>query len=292
MNLMQLKYFNAICTFGTVSGAAEYLHIAQPSLSNAIKELEGEFGVLLFSRHHRGMVLTPAGEELHKLCGDILGRAAQAEKIMKDLGRERKTLKLGVPPMTGSLILPNIYGGFLERNPDISIEVVECGRREMQKNISEDYLDLAFISHNRGFDPELAAIEVARLEIVCCTVAENPLSKKDKLSPSELSEVPLVMFEDGFFQTAELKRWFAAGGVEPNIIMQTSQLSTMLSLISSNRAAGFMFKPLIDSKPEFIPVSLDSPIFVSISLVRKKDRYLSAGMKRFIKYAEEGELCG
>ena len=61
MNLMQLKYFNAICTFGTVSGAAEYLHIAQPSLSNAIKELEGEFGVLLFSRRHRGMVLTPAG---------------------------------------------------------------------------------------------------------------------------------------------------------------------------------------------------------------------------------------
>ena len=64
MNINQLKYFDAVCTFQSVSLAAEYLHISQPSLSSAIKELENEFGILLFKRHHRGMVLTPEGETL------------------------------------------------------------------------------------------------------------------------------------------------------------------------------------------------------------------------------------
>jgi len=57
MNLNQLKYFSAVCTYQTISDAAAYLHISQPSLSSAIKELEKEFGVVLFRRHHRGMVL-------------------------------------------------------------------------------------------------------------------------------------------------------------------------------------------------------------------------------------------
>ena len=61
MNLIQLKYFHAVCQFQTVSEAAEYLYISQPSLSNAIKELENEFGVALFRRHHRGMTLTEEG---------------------------------------------------------------------------------------------------------------------------------------------------------------------------------------------------------------------------------------
>ena len=66
VNLVQLKYFQAVCSYRTVSNAAEYLHISQPSLSCAIKELESEFGVLLFRRHHRGMKLTSEGEVLYK----------------------------------------------------------------------------------------------------------------------------------------------------------------------------------------------------------------------------------
>jgi DNA-binding transcriptional LysR family regulator len=53
MNLMQLKYFSTVCETGTVSAASEILHISQPSLSNAIKEMETEFGVKLFFRKHR-----------------------------------------------------------------------------------------------------------------------------------------------------------------------------------------------------------------------------------------------
>ena len=232
MNLMQLKYFNAVCNYGTVSGAADYLHIAQPSLSNSIKELENEFGVKLFKRQHRGMVLTDEGETFLKMCRDILDRADRAEKIMKDMGREKKTLKLGVPPMTGSLIMPMIYGEFLADNKDIDLETVECGWKEMNRMILEDQLDMAFISHSQSIDPSLSSLLIGRLEIVCGTTEENELSKYSAVTPSDLKNVPLVLFDDGFFQTSEMKKWFIKGDTVPDILMQVIKVSGFINILT------------------------------------------------------------
>ena len=62
MKLTQLRYFQGICRWGSLSLAARELHISQSVLSGTIKELEEEFGVLLFSRSGRGLVLTKEGE--------------------------------------------------------------------------------------------------------------------------------------------------------------------------------------------------------------------------------------
>ena len=290
MNLMQLKYFNAVCTYGTVSGAADYLHIAQPSLSNSIKELENEFGVMLFKRHRRGMVLTDEGETFLKMCRDILDRADRTEKIMKDMGRGRKTLKLGVPPMTGSLIMPTIYGDFFAHNRDISLETVECGWKEMNRMILEDSLDMAFISHNQFIDPNLSSMLIGRLEIVCGTTEKNELSKYSSVTPSDLKNVPLVLFDDGFFQTSEIKKWFNKGETVPEILMQTSQLSTMLSIISEGTAVGFAFRKLVEKNANIVSVPLVSPVEVDISLVWKKDKYFFSGMQRFKEFLSHRKL--
>lgn len=290
MNLMQLKYFNAVCTYGTVSGAAESLHIAQPSLSNSIKELENEFGVTLFKRQHRGMVLTEAGEILLKMSLDILERAERTEKMMKDMGKEKKTLKLGVPPMTGSLIMPTIYGDFLAQNKDIELETVECGWKEMNRKILEDQLDIAFVSHGQHIDSGLSSLPVGRLEIVCGSTPENELSKRGKVTPKQLNNVPLVMFEDGFFQTSEIKKWFIKGETNPDILMQTSQLSTMMTIMSEGTAVGFAFKKLIEKNANIAYVSMDPPICVNISLIWKKDKYFFSAMQRFKDFLSRRSL--
>lgn len=66
MNFNQLKYFNTVAEQGSVSKAAELLHISQPSLSAAIKELEEEFGTTLFNRHYRGVALTREGNAMKR----------------------------------------------------------------------------------------------------------------------------------------------------------------------------------------------------------------------------------
>ncbi len=287
MNLVQLKYFQAVCIYQTVSAAAAYLHISQPSLSNAIKELENEFGVILFQRYHRGMKLTPAGEVLFKMCQDLLSRAEQLENIMNDLGKERKNLRLGVPPMIGSLFLPHIYREFLPEHPEIRLEITESGRQELLQKLSEDYLDMVFLPHDRPLDPGLSVLPIDQLEIVCCTTKNHPLSRLKTVSPSALADVPLVLFKNSFFQTEEIKKWFAVEHVTPNILLQTEQLSTVLTIISNHIAAGFMFRHLIETHQDFVPIPMQTPLFVNVSLVWKKDAYFFSCMRKFKEYVHQ-----
>lgn len=284
MNLNQLKYFYTVCICGSLSDASEYLYISQPSLSSSIKALEKEFGVSLFNRRHNGMKLTAEGKMLFEMCKDILSRTEQLQNIMKNLGNERNKLRLGVPPMTGSLILPYIYRDFCQLHPDVTLEIVEEGRNGLLDKLSENYLDMIFSLHNNSLDAKFASIKVAQLEIICCVSKDNPIAKYKSVTPYLLKSTPLVLFENGFFQTEKIKKWFASEKVTPNIILQTKQLSTMLSMISGNVAAGFTFKELTETNKSFIAIPTENPMYVDASLVWKKDSYCFGCMEKFKKY--------
>ena len=290
MNFLQLRYFITVCEFGTVSAAAEYLHIAQPSLSLAIKELENEFGTRLFHRTHKGMVLTAEGELLRSMGRDLLERAEVTEKVMKEVGHNKKTLKLGVPPMIGSLVLPTLYRKFLPQNPDVSLDITECGKEEIVKKLLDDELDIAFMSHKQIPDAELDFFHIDTLEIVCSTSVHNPIAKKSKLSPKDLANVPLVMYKDGFFQSSEIKNWFSTDLINPDILMKTNQLSTLLRFISSDTAVGFLFQKLTETEPEITAIPLDPPITAHICLVWKKQKYPFSAMKSLKSFLHHTDL--
>ena len=286
MNITQLRYFHAVCTYHSLSNAAEYLHISQPSLSNSIKELEQEFGVVLFHRHHRGMTLTAEGEALFHSSLEILRGVDHAEALMRGLGKERKRLRLGVPPMIGSMILPKIYRTFTAQNPDVALEITEGGRQELMQRLREERVDMVFLSHSTPLDRAFSTLKLARLPIVCCTTKNSPLSKLSSVRPEDVSQTPLVLFENSFFQTEKIRKWFADGGVSPKVVLQTEQLSTMLSIISSDIAAGFMFRQLADSNAKLITIPTEEPLWADVSLVWKKDSYVSDGMKLFTQYVK------
>lgn len=286
MNLTQIKYFHAICRFQNFSDAAVYLFVSQPTLSLAVKELEKEFGVALFHRHHHGVTLTPEGEIFLEAGKDLLKQAEQLEATMKDLGVARKTLRLGVPPMIGSMLLPRIYRGFSPLHPDIKLDITECGRNELCKKLEDGQLDMLFLPHNKPLEPPFACVEVAQLEIVCCTTAQSPLSKQSFVIPENLENTPIVLFENSFFQTDEIKKWFAARKITPQILLQTNQLSTMMSVISGGAAVGFAFRELLDAHPHLVPVPLQTPMRPRVSLVWRKNAFFFNAMKKFKSYME------
>ncbi|MBO5454576.1 MAG: LysR family transcriptional regulator [Clostridia bacterium] len=287
MNLTQLKYFHTICSCRTVSAAAEHLFVSQPSLSNAIKELEREFGVTLFSRHHSGMVLTAEGEAFYKMTKEIIIQIEETEHTMRELGKERKILRLGVPPMIGSLILPYIYNEFLPRHNDIKLDITEGGQHELQSKLSDEVLDMIFIPHNGSLPPDKVSLNIARLEIICCVSKDGFKFNHIPISPKDLENVPLVLFKNSFFQTDEIKKWFNHSGIKPDILLQTEQLSTVQSVISNKVAVGFMFRELVDMREDLICIPITSPLYADISLVWKKGSYLSDSMLAFSQYIKK-----
>lgn len=284
MTFTELKYFNAVYTALSVSGAAEILHISQPSVSGAIKQLEKDFGVTLFKRHHKGVTPTPEGESLFKMSKDILTRVAEAENIMKEMGSECKTLRLGIPPMVSSLILPEIFRDFVKNNPDISLSATEGGYKELKEKLENGYIDMAFLPHNSPFENEISAIHTMRFEMVCAVGTEHMLSKEKAITPQMLKDVSLVLFDDGFFQTEKIKNWFQEKAVSPQIILQTAQLSSLLNMLKNNMAAGFVFKTLAEKDASLTPLKTNPPLYTDVSLVWKKDAYFSLAMKKFCEY--------
>jgi LysR family transcriptional regulator, salicylic acid-responsive activator of bsdBCD len=87
VNLRQLTYFRAVVERGSLAAAADVLHVAQPNLSVAIRQLEAEWGVSLFDRVGRGLVLTDTGQVLFERAAQLLGGAAAVDQEMRAIGR-------------------------------------------------------------------------------------------------------------------------------------------------------------------------------------------------------------
>ena len=126
MKLTQLQYFCEVYRQRNVSRAAEKLNISQPSISAAIKELEGEFGIALFSREGRGIRSTPEGDIFYEHAQSLLTHADSFRMKMLDLSR-REELRFGVPPMIGSLVLPALYGKYQAEQCNCLLRIVEGG---------------------------------------------------------------------------------------------------------------------------------------------------------------------
>ena len=116
MTLDQLRYFSAVCKYSGVNRAAEALNISQPSISNAIANLEREFGTELFTRQRKRLIITKEGLQLLSMAENLLSQADNTVKVMRSLGKDNKMLRLGVPPMVGSMILPILFEEYFKKN--------------------------------------------------------------------------------------------------------------------------------------------------------------------------------
>ena len=96
MKLYQLRYFTAVCRYGYVTRAAEELHVTQPSVSSAIKELEDEFSVNLFHRINNRLSPTKEGLYFLDQATKILELADSTTSMMEELGSRKKQIKIAI----------------------------------------------------------------------------------------------------------------------------------------------------------------------------------------------------
>lgn len=266
MTLDQLRYFRAVCKCDSVSRAAEMLNISQPSVSNAVLHLEKEFGVTLFDRRRKRLTLTREGQQMLSLAEDLLGRADDLQRTMKTLGSEDKVLRLGVPPMVGSLVLPALFSrAFRERG--LRIHIVEGDRTDLKALLMDGQIDMAFLPHTDALGTDLQAELITVLENVCCVSKDHPLANRKAVSLRELTEEPLVLFKNSFFQTERILTEFSRLSCIPNVLLHTAQVSTVQNMVAANVGVGFMFAFLLKSAPGLAGIPLEPSMTTQVSLV-------------------------
>ncbi len=286
MTLDQLRYFQAVCQYDGVSYAAQMLNISQPSVSNAIANLEKEFGVILFTRHHKRLFLTKEGQLMREMASQLLSQADNLSRTMRVLGDNGQVLRLGVPPMIGSLVLPILFEKHISRYPQLQVHIVEDDNSGLKQQLLDDRIDMAFLPHTRPFDMEWGSVHLINLENVCFVNQKHPLASRKSICLEELQAEPLVLFKNSFFQTERILDAFSRLSCRPNISLYTAQLSTMQNMILNNNAVGFMFEFLAKTTSGIVGIPLNPPMTTQVSLVWKKSRPVSADMKNMIAFVQ------
>lgn len=285
MKLQQLRYFCAACRMRSLSRAAESLHVSQPSVSMAIRELEREFGVSLIARRYQGFALTEEGTALWEMAESLLRHADHVQAQMQALGQRRRPVRLGVPPMIGTVLLPRLYREMDRRCPELLLETEELGTKTLLRDLRENVLDLAFVSHHESLEPDFDALPITTLEIVWCARRSHRLAGQASIAPAQLEGEPLVLFQTGFSLRELVTDAFEKAGVVPRVLHTSEQLSTVESLIRSGTASGFLLRPLACGDASLAAIPLTPPVCVQVSLVWRRSR------KPFRDMAQLMDLC-
>ena len=99
MKLTQLEYFCVAARYHNITRASKELFVTQPSVSNAIKALEEEFGVNLFYRNNNKLTLTPEGEKFYQNAEELLAHADAVRSELHELRKQITPVRIGIPPM-------------------------------------------------------------------------------------------------------------------------------------------------------------------------------------------------
>lgn len=156
MDLRQLAYFLAIAEEGNITRAAERLHIAQPPLSQQLKLLEEEFGLVLMERNTRKIKITDAGRLLQNRAKQIMELSEKTAKELKDLKEGFKgTLSIGTIASAGETLLPERIQSFHKKYPGVDFHIRESGTFEILELVKDGVVEIGIIRtplNEGGFD--------------------------------------------------------------------------------------------------------------------------------------------
>jgi DNA-binding transcriptional LysR family regulator len=233
----QIQYFVAVAENGAVSRASHELSISQSTVTEAIRELEGDLGFSLFERRAHGVDLTLKGHQFLRHARKILSEIADARRALRsEAAPVEGRLALGVTPLVASYVLPDLLARFRRAFPHVVVEIVEDSR---------DYLDHLLVGGELEVAVMVAGVEKSAPALQIETMEASPYRLWLPIG-HHLAEEPFVLLAlDEIAQAAEYA-WRRAG-VRPPVAIRTRSVEAARSLVATG--AGVAILPDLTYRP-------------------------------------------
>jgi DNA-binding transcriptional LysR family regulator len=188
MDLRQLRYFVQIAESGNFSRAAEVLRVAQPSLSQQIKQLEEELGAKLLIRHARGVTTTEQGLQFYDHARRIIQEVDHArDNVRSQTLAPSGRISVGLPTSAcRGLSLP-LFDVMAARLPNVTLHLVEAMTGYLDELIQAGRLDVALLYDHKAFE-HVAWTEMMTEDLMLFVAKGNPLAKHKSISFKKLFE--------------------------------------------------------------------------------------------------------
>ncbi len=284
MTLLQLKYVVAIAEKNSINKAAKAMFITQPSLSNAIKDLEDEVGIIIFIRNNKGIVITAEGAEFLGYARQVLEQTALLEE--KYLSDRPHKQKFSVSTQHYAFAV----NAFVDLIKEYGIEEYEFTLRETKtyeiiddvRNLRSE-IGILYINHfNKKIIQKLMKENNLQFEELFTAKphvfisSRNPLSQKDKVTLDELEEYPCLSFEQGennsFYFSEEI-----LSVLQHKKSIKVSDRATLFNLLIGLN--GYTISTGVISEDlngnEIVAVPLEVMEYIKVGIIRHKNVTIS-----------------
>jgi|SRR5271165_3338674 len=227
MTLEQLRIFAAVADKQHVTQAARELNLTQSATSAAIAALEGRYGVKLFDRVGRGIVLTHTGRAFLTEARAVLSRARGAEQVLRDLaGLKTGKLVLAASQTVANYWLPARLQAFQAAYPGIEVNVRIANTERVAADVRESVADIGFIEGDID-DGALAARRIDGDALVVVVGPRHPFARQKKLPADWIKQTPWILREAGSGTRAMFEQALKKRG------LRLSDLKVQLELASN-----------------------------------------------------------
>jgi DNA-binding transcriptional LysR family regulator len=283
MTIRYLKIFVTVADCKSMTAASEALFISQPTVSQAISELENYYGIKLFDRLSKKLYITENGKHLLSYARHIIALYEEMELSLKD-PEKSGAMKIGASVTIGADLLPQLVNEFEVTRPDVSVSAVIKNTTEIENLIIKNDIDFALVEgivHNSS----IVSKPYIDDELVLVCGKSHPLYDSGSISISGLVKYDFVVREQGsgtreLFESAMVansvnwkQKWECAGS---DVLKSAAVHGIGIAVIS---------KRLVDAEVKAGEISIIRVQGIDLkrkfSIVYHKNKYITETMKAF-----------
>ena len=285
MEIRVLQYFLAVAREQTISGAAEKLHLTQPTLSRQLKELEDSLGKQLFVRGSRKITLTEEGMFLRKRAEQITELAQRTENEIKNSDEMLSgDIYIGAGETDAIRKLASSARHIRNNYPDVRFHIYSGDNEDVLDRLDKGLMDFGLI-----FTP----VDADKYEYIKMPVVDEwgilmrkdlPLAEKEAIKPSDLWDKPLMVSRE-FSENSDIVKWLGKDPKELNISGTYNLVFNGSVMADEGLGYVLTFKKLINVTGEtnlcFRP--LEPQVYAPMSLVWKKHQPMTRTAAKWLE---------
>lgn len=253
IQLRNLRSFIAVATAGSISKAAEMIHIAQPALSVQLRQIEQALGAPLFERFHRGVTLTPAGERFLVHARDILRLVDVAVEDVRDAMAEPEgRVALGLPQSMARLLALPLVKMVTGQWPKVELHIVEMNTGYIAAHLLSRDIDLGMTFRSEE-NTGVAYTHLADEELVFVSSAaqiskyhRGPAGRSKSIRAADLSRFPIIMPTRAHSLRRRIEECLQDASISLNVIAQVNAIPQLTELAAAGVASTILSRAAVE----------------------------------------------
>lgn len=293
MEFRVLRYFLTVAREGSITGAANFLNVTQPTLSRQLKDLEEELGKKLFTRSSHSIILTDEGMLLRKRAEEIVD---MVDKVAEEFGSMKKTLKgdiyIGGGETDAMKQIARVVRDLQIRYPNIRYHLYSGNEDDVTERLDKGLLDFGILIQPADLSKYNYLNMPANDVWGVVMRKDSPLASKDTIQAADLLDVPLICSRQALKQTFsknEFADWFGEDFDKLNIVTTYNLAFNAAIMVEEGIGYAVTIDKIVNTSSDsnlcFRP--LNPRLESGLNIVWKKHQVLSAAADMFLKEIQE-----